>query len=213
MTTVTITTVPVGVLGTNCYLVASGAGSCAIIDPGAQPGKIADTITRMGWKPQMILLTHGHHDHIGAVGKLRAQFDDIPVYIGANDEEMLADGSKSMAMFRTDDDEEFLIAGAQIVTEGDSIPLDELDFVILDTPGHTRGGVVYVCGEALFAGDTLFRENVGRTDLYGGDYATLCKSLQKLAALPGDYTVYPGHGESTTLAYEKRSNPYMRGGL
>ena len=203
----TITTIPVGMLATNCYLLASAEKNCAIIDPGARPDMIMAAVEQKELVPQMILLTHGHYDHIGAVNKLCAAFG-IPVYIGAADAEMLRTEPTIAPMLRGAD-EEFIIDGTTPVREGDSLALDELTISVLDTPGHTRGGVVYICGDALFAGDTLFCGGVGRTDLPGGDTGVLRRSLQKLAALPGDYAVYPGHEESTTLATERRSNPYL----
>ena len=97
------------------------------------------------------------------------------------------------------------------IEEGRKLSLDDLTIKVIETPGHSLGGVCYLCGEVIFAGDTLFRETVGRCDLYGGNFDTLRQSLAKLAALEGDYTVYPGHGDSTTLAYERQNNPYMNG--
>lgn len=204
-----VTIVPVGMLGTNCYLLASAGKGCAIIDPGAQADKIAGIIDKAGLSPRYILLTHGHHDHIGAVKRLAARFPEVKIYIGENDMEMLLDGNKSLAIMRSENANEFIIDNAGTLTDGQEVALDELTIRVLDTPGHTRGGVSYLCEDALFAGDTLFRGNVGRTDLYGGSYEVLLASLKKLAGLAGDYTVYPGHGDATTLEQERKHNPYI----
>lgn len=200
---------PVGVLGTNCYIVGSNAKGCAIIDPGAQPEKIVEEIAKAELTPRCILLTHGHHDHIGGVKKLTTTYPDIKVYIGEDDLEMLGDGDKSLAMFRNATPDEFIIKDAESLKDGQEIEVDELKFRVLATPGHTKGGVCFTCRDVLFSGDTLFRGDVGRTDLYGGDYDVLLKSLKKIYELEGDYVVYPGHGDYSSLEFERKSNRYM----
>lgn len=204
-----VTIIPVGMLGTNCYLLSSEKKNCVIFDPGAQPDKIAGIIEKDGLTPKYILLTHGHHDHIGGVQKLLARFGDCKVYIGEGDKEMLEDTGKSLAISRNETAAEFLIPEAATLKDGQELTLDELTIKVLDTPGHTKGGVSYICGNLLFSGDTLFYGDVGRTDLYGGSYSVLKKSLKKLHDLPGDYCVYPGHGDATTLEYERKNNRYI----
>ena len=140
-----VTIVPVGMLGTNCYLLASAGKGCAIIDPGAQADKIAGIIDKAGLTPRYILLTHGHHDHIGAVKRLAARFPEVKIYIGENDMEMLLDGNKSLAIMRSENANEFIIDNAGTLTDGQEVALDELTIRVLDTPGHTRGGVSYLC--------------------------------------------------------------------
>lgn len=204
-----ITIMPVGLLGTNCYLLASEAGGCAVIDPGAQPEKICGEIAKRGYIPRCILLTHGHHDHIGGVKKLREQYPEVPLYIGAADNELLEDGRGSRILSQKLSQAQYEFGEAELLQDGQELELDELKIRVITTPGHTKGGVCYVCGDTIFSGDTLFLGDVGRTDLYGGDYAVLKSSLQKLAGLPGDYTVYPGHGEHTTLEHERKNNRYI----
>ncbi len=201
---------PVGTLGTNCYIVSSEQGSCFVVDPGAQPEKLAGILEEHHLTPKYILLTHGHHDHIGGVKGLMRKFPDAVLYIGENDKEMLEDATKSYAN-RWENGEDFRISGAQTLKEGDTLEVDELTIAVLDTPGHTKGGVCYLCGDVIFSGDTLFRGDIGRCDLYGGNFEVMKQSLAKLAALEGDYTVYPGHDASTTLDYERAYNPYLRG--
>lgn len=201
-------TVSVGMLGTNCYI-AGSAKSCAVIDPGAQPEKIIAAIEGEGLDVRYILLTHGHHDHIGGVRKLMEKFPDAELFIGKNDLEMLTDGSKSYARVKYDKSGDFFIEQAKTLSDGDVLEFDGVRITVLETPGHTKGGVCYICDNAIFSGDTLFFGDVGRCDLYGGDYGVMKQSLLKIIALNGDYGVYPGHGEATTLDYERQNNPYI----
>ncbi len=204
-----VTVIPVGFLGTNCYLLESASKECAIIDPGAQPAKLAEVIAKANLNPKYILLTHGHHDHIGGVNKLREEFPQIGLYIGKGDMEQLEDTQKSYATARGMTDKEFPVPGAKGVGDGDILELGELQIKVLDTPGHTKGGVCYIVEDMIFSGDTLFLNDIGRCDLYGGDYKVMKQSLTKLVALPGNYTVYPGHGDATTLEHERKNNPYI----
>ena len=146
---------------------------------------------------EAILLTHGHFDHVGAVKELAAE-TQCQVYICTEELSMPP----------------MLTAGqlyyTNTYTEGSRITLAGLDITVLHTPGHTPGSVCLLTGNTLFSGDTLFAGSCGRTDLPGGSWSDILKSLRRLAALEGNYWVYPGHAESTTLAQEKRYNPYLR---
>lgn len=204
-----VTIMPVGMLGTNCYLLESEGGSCAIIDPGAQPDKISAMLEKSGVQVKYILLTHCHFDHIGGVNKLAARYPEAELYIGAKDRETAGDPERCHGDPITGGAMERL----RTVSEGQELPLDELTIRVVETPGHTRGGVVYLVEDVMFSGDTLFRAECGRCDLYGGDYEAMKRSLRKLAELPGDYTVYPGHGESSILGWERKNNRYMLEGL
>lgn len=201
-----ITALTVGPVGTNCYLVSDGNGDAAVIDPGAEGRRILACIAEEGLTPKAILLTHGHFDHIGAVGALQKAFG-IPVYIHTDDLEMLSDGEKNGSF--AFGFPEASVSGAQTLSDGETVRAGELAFTLIHTPGHSKGSCCYRCGGVLFTGDTLFDGGVGRTDLYGGSGRELTASLKKLAGLPGDYQVDPGHGSFTTLAAQRAENPYM----
>lgn len=205
-----ITIAPVGLLGTNCYIVTSEEGGCFVVDPGAQPVKILQLLEEKKLTPKYILLTHGHYDHIGGVRRLLEAFPEAELYIGEGDYELLSDPKKNYILDRGLSEEDYHLPQAKTVSEGHIFELDELEIGVLATPGHTKGGVCYLCGEVIFSGDTLFLENCGRCDLYGGDFEVMKESLARLAGLEGDYTVYPGHGESTSMEHERGHNPYIR---
>ncbi|MGI5893434.1 MAG: MBL fold metallo-hydrolase [Candidatus Merdivicinus sp.] len=196
----------VGAIGTNCYLVSSESGNTAMIDPGAQAEKIISALTEKNLTPKMILLTHGHFDHIGAVEELRKRYQ-IPVYIHAEDAEMLSDSAKNGGMGLMG--QHVTASYDHLVEDGDGIPLDELNFFVIHTPGHTKGSVCYMVDNVLLTGDTLFCQSIGRTDLYGGSYPEICQSLKKLADLEGDYRICPGHEQMSTLDFERKNNAYL----
>lgn len=198
-----IKTFEVGQLATNCYVVTDEKSlCCAIIDPGAESGRILNYISENNLKPVCIMLTHGHFDHTTAVGSIRAELH-IPAYIHKKD--VNTDGNhQSMKMDVAATDEVWYYA------EGDKIEVGALVFTVMETPGHSEGSVTLRCEDALFTGDTLFRDSCGRTDFEGGSMETLLKSLKRLYALEGDYEVYPGHADSSTLDRERRFNYYMR---
>ena len=198
-----IKTLPVGHLETNCYIVTDeNTLECAIIDPGDESGTILNYIEDHKLIPRAILLTHGHFDHTGGVAWLMREFpDSVKLYLNERDTE--GPLGSSPYGYRPP-------AGAVHVAEGDTVQVGGLTVRVLDTPGHTPGGVTYLCENAMFPGDTLFLDSCGRTDLPGGDMAVLMCSLKKLHDLPGDYEVYPGHMDSTTLDRERRFNYYMQ---
>lgn len=191
-------TLTVGPLETNCYILyRDSCDACLVIDPGYEPEQILDAVNSLGKTVAAILLTHGHFDHVGGVRTIFSE-TDCDIYLCPSDCKM----------------PEAMTAGPLCYTnslqEGDTLHLADLTLQVLHTPGHTPGSVCFLCENALFAGDTLFAGSCGRTDLPGGDWSTLAASLGRLKALEGDYTVYPGHGETTKLSLERIYNPYMR---
>lgn len=192
-------TLPLGALETNCYVVYDDASkACALVDPGAMPQVILDTLTKNDLTLQKILLTHAHFDHTGALRALHEKFPDVPIYVNAQDTDETLNMSHGNLVYT----DTFL--------DGDEISMPPLTFRVLATPGHTRGSSCLICGDTIFSGDTLFEGCCGRTDLPGGDGAQMLASLKRLAELPGDYHVLPGHGGDTTLERERRTNYYMR---
>lgn len=189
-----------GHLETNCYVVTDEASLlCAVIDPGDESNTVLHYLEQNRLTCKAILLTHGHFDHTGAVLALMEE-TGAALYMGQKD-----------ANVRVGRADYFFTPppGTIYVTEGQEITVGALTFTVIETPGHTPGGVTYRCENALFTGDTLFKDSCGRTDFDGGDMNTLMASLRKLADLPGDFEVYPGHLGSTTLARERRSNYYL----
>ncbi len=190
-----ITTLPVGMLQTNCYLLCH-AGLCAIVDPGAAAQRIIDAVGTQ--TVCMILLTHAHFDHTGALQALHAQYPDAPIYVHENDSDNAHNMSHGNLIY------------THTYREGDTLCLGELPIRVLHTPGHTPGSVCLLAENHLFAGDTLFAGACGRTDFEGGSLADMMASLRRLSHLDGEIAVYPGHGESTTIARERAYNYYMQ---
>ena len=199
----TIFTVPAGILRANSYIVTEDGKSAVLIDCGGkEPLAFAE---QKGIKIHTVLLTHGHFDHIGGCAALQAAGAEIGCLA---EEEKLVGSSANLASamgvpvepFRID----FTFRG------GETLDLCGLHFSVIATPGHTKGGCCFLCGDSLFTGDTLFCESVGRTDFPGGSAAQLRQSVQALLSIEGDKTVYPGHDEPTTLSHERKFNPFAK---
>ena len=191
-------TLTLGAYQTNCYILhQEDSSSCGVIDPGYTPEVILDFLAGKGLKLEAILLTHGHFDHVGAVRDLAAE-TGCKVYLNPDDLSM-PPRMTAGPLYYTD-----------TYSDGDTLSPAGIPFQVLSTPGHTPGSVCLIAENYLFSGDTLFAGSRGRTDLPGGSTRAILESLRRLAALPQDYSVHPGHGESTTLAWEKQYNPYMR---
>lgn len=187
-----------GAYQTNCYIFhEEQSGTCCVVDPGYEPEVIIDKLQELGLTLEVILLTHGHFDHVGGVRQLAAD-TDCDVYLCADDLSLPPQ----------------LTAGPLFYThtygEGTILHLAGLDITVLATPGHTPGSVCLLTEDVLFSGDTLFASSCGRTDLPGGSWSDMQSSLGRLGKLEANLWVLPGHGESTTLSEEQRHNPYMR---
>jgi len=192
----------VGALATNCYLLwEKDSHKGILIDPGAYEKEITSYIKNNGIEVLYILNTHGHADHISA----DAAFG-YPVLIHKLDEACLKDPLRNLSFMHGETTAP--PETARLLSDGDIIEVGSTRLEVIHTPGHTPGGISARCGELLFTGDTLFFEGVGRTDLAGGSYHALEKSIkEKLFMLPDSVKVFPGHGPQTTIGYEKRHNP------
>lgn len=195
-----VRTLVLGLFQTNTYLLVE-AGEVVIIDPVSKPDRIQAKIMA-DEKVVGILLTHGHFDHIGAVDEL-ADLYQCPVYLHYEDYELTQDPQKNFSQTKK------IKLKAKLSFYEDQIQLGHFIFIIHHTPGHTPGSVCIEYKDALFTGDTLFKESVGRTDLYRGSPQELKQSLRQIAKMDPLLIVYPGHEEQSTIAHELKHNPYL----
>lgn len=197
-----------GTLGANCYVIETAPAQCVAVDIGGNADKFLDFLKNKKLKLTKILLTHGHFDHIDGVEEVRLA-TGAEVYIHADDANKLESAEKSLATHIPG--ERFKAVKEYISTVGDSFINDgKLQFKVMHTPGHSTGSVCYICNDVIFSGDTLLRLSMGRTDFYDGSNGAMHNSLLRLSLLSGDYIVYPGHGEETSLEFERNNNPYMQ---
>jgi len=196
--------IAVGNLGANCCLVYDGNGNAVVIDPGDEAARLLTLIETYGLHVQAILLTHVHFDHVQAVEALQAA-TGASLFVHEAEVPALTDPMLSMVMFPC------ALSADRVLRDGDTVEIGQLTFEVLHTPGHTPGSVCYRCENVLFAGDTLFAGSIGRTDFAGGDFTAMRQSLKRLAGLPDETCVVPGHGGETTIGFEKQSNPFMVG--
>ena len=198
----------VGQLDVNCYIISDDAKQEAlIIDPGDEAEKIIEYIDTIGLKPQYILFTHAHYDHVCAVKELHDQYKAIIVM--HEDEKPVYQMTKQLCISWGYEPEDFP-APERTVRDGDTISIGAISFQVMHTPGHSPGSICIYGENVLFTGDTLFQGSVGRTDLPGGDSELLSRSLKRLLLLPSETRVFCGHGSETSLADEMRNNPFMK---
>jgi len=208
-----VDTIVLGDFQTNCYCVRQNneTDECLIIDPGLGAERLVQMLERNGFTPVDVILTHGHVDHIAGVESIRQHWPEVRVAIHKDDAEMMTNPAENLSM----------MVGTVVQPRPAEILLDSdtmyyqaagLHFNILHTPGHSPGGIcLYISDEqTLFAGDTIFSGSIGRTDFPGGSHETLIEMIrQKLLILPEETTVYTGHGPATTIANEKKFNPFL----
>ena len=196
--------VAVGAYQENTYfLIDEITKEAVIFDPGAEAELIFNIIERLNIKPKMILLTHGHFDHVGAVREVKNKYE-IPFYISKEDEDMRKVDTRLFGDIPEVDG---------YLKDGDKLTFGNgKEIKVITTPGHTPGGICFLCENILITGDTLFNGSIGRTDFTGGNFNTLISSIKnKLLHLGDNIKVYPGHGVESTIGYEKRHNPYILG--
>lgn len=201
-----VNVITVGPFQENCYLLVQD-GELAVFDPGDEAERLIQAIDATGATPRYIVLTHAHLDHVGAAAALRERYG-IPLYCPRGETELLENLPVQCAMFGLPP--QAAPAPDHLVDEGLSLPLGSAAIVAFDTPGHSPGGTCYRLGDHVFVGDTIFAGGVGRTDLWGGSWPILQASIEaRIFTLEDGVTLYPGHGPTTTVGEERRSNPFF----
>ncbi len=200
-------TLSVGALQTNCYILYTENGYAAVVDPGDQGEYIVQVLKERNLTVKQIWLTHGHFDHMGGVDLLKQVFD-CKILAHCAEKTLLKDPSLNLSG---------VFGKNRISMDADIELKDEETFsfegetvILLHTPGHTAGSCCFLIGDWLFSGDTLFAGSCGRVDFPTGDAVQMMGSLKRLSLLKGDYTVFSGHGEATSLVIERVKNPYMK---
>ena len=205
--------IEVGPFASNCFIIGSESTKRGmIIDPGAEDKTILKAVDELGLSISLIVITHAHVDHIGAVKAVKdATGAELAIHEDEGDGALRA-FSQMVASMMTGSFAS-LPKPDRLLKDGDVIDIDDLHFTVLHTPGHSAGGISLAGHGVVFSGDTLFNFSIGRTDFPGGSHDQLIKSIQdKLMTLPDETVVYPGHGPQTTVANERRMNPFLRGG-
>ena len=203
-----IHTLQLGELRANCFIAETAPHQCVAVDIGGNSRLLLEFLTMKKLTLNKIFLTHGHYDHMNGVEEV-VQKTGAEVFIHEGDAPMLNSAGLSLAAsiscmpFNP-------VSKYTIIHDGDIISDGEYNFKVLHTAGHSMGSVCYLCDDVIFSGDTLFCCSIGRTDFAGSSPELMIKSLEKLYNLEGNYKVLTGHGDSTELEYEKKSNPYFR---
>lgn len=208
---------PLGDWQTNAYLVwvesgGTAAGSPAwIIDPGDRPERLINAVREMQVDPRAILFTHAHLDHIMGLDRVLAALGKLPIYAHPLEHAWFGDPLLNLSALAGVGPVS-VSAPTQSLCDGDTLRLGPTAWRVIHTPGHSPGSVTLVCDEAkvMISGDTLFAGSIGRSDFPTSDPGALMKSLkERILAFPDDYAVHPGHGESTTIGRERRTNPFL----
>jgi glyoxylase-like metal-dependent hydrolase (beta-lactamase superfamily II) len=206
---VIVTQITVGAFQENCYLVADeGGNSLAIVDPGSEPERIIEEVEKTGRKVEAIWLTHAHVDHIGAIAPLKRRWN-IPVYLHPLDETLYRVGGRQAQLYGIPYEEP--PPPDHALAEGEMLKLGQLTLEVMHVPGHSPGHVVIHGDGNALVGVCLFAGYIGRTDLPFSNPSQLEASLKRIAALPPETVVHPGHGDSTTIGEERISNPFLNG--
>lgn len=213
---------PAGMFQTNCYIVSDDSGDCVIVDPGQDSEQqVRSQVSEAGLKPRAVLLTHGHLDHIWNAQQVADHYG-VPAYIHPDDRQMLADPAKGLSLDLSAMLKDITFTEPAEVIEvfdGDTLTFGSMVFDVDHVPGHSPGSVSFrITVETeqgprmvVLGGDVLFQDGVGRTDLPAGDTEVLMQSIaKKFLVLDDDAVVLPGHGPSTTIGRERRSNPFLR---
>lgn len=203
---------PVGDYQANCYMLSTGERAL-IVDPGDEAQKIITYLETKGLKPEAILITHGHADHIGALKEVQAKYE-LPIYAHESEKEYFTDATYNLSWKSGRMPIEFHdLSAFNFIKEDQTIELLDQKIDVRHVPGHSSGSIAFYFKNngMVLSGDTLFKGSIGRTDLINGNHEQLIKSIEtKLLTLPDSTVVYPGHGSPTILADEKRMNPFLR---
>lgn len=202
----------IGAYCANGYLFPVGNGQAVIVDPGAEAPRLLDTLRNNGWCLTGVFLTHGHADHISALADLLVVFPAADVFLSPLDVSWCFTDSNDFPPYVVPKTVPSTYRG---ILDAEVLDFPEVSVTVLATPGHSPGSVCFLVhekssgDEVLFTGDTLFRMSIGRTDFEGGDNAAMARSLRRLASLSPDLRVFPGHGPSTSIEAELKTNPYV----
>jgi hydroxyacylglutathione hydrolase len=203
----------VGPYMSNCYIVGSEKTKDGmIVDPGAEAGRILEEVQDAGLSIKIIVVTHMHADHIGALAKIKEATKAPFAVHEAEASKGYIDGASAMLSAITGRPSSGIPTVDKKLKDGDKLDIGDLHFTVLHTPGHSPGGICLSGPGVVFCGDTLFNFSIGRTDFPGGDYDQIIDSIQKkIMVLPNETKVYSGHGPATTVGVERKANPFLQG--